>query len=324
MKRIRRQILLALGLSGMLGYLVPSLAAYPEKPVSLVVVFGAGGTNDVLARMLSEPLGHALGQTVVVENRPGAGGNIGAASVARSAPDGHTLLLAFPGLTTNASLYQSLHYDPVKDFTPISLLASAPSVLVTRPTSTAESLEEFKAELQARQGGANYGSAGVGTSSHLAAAMLNDTLKLDMQHIAYKGGAAALTDLAAGRIDVMTIPVPEVASLVQAGKVRALAVADSRRSALLPDVPTTQEWGLDDFEVGSWYGLSAPKGLPDEVSQTLTRAVKQVMSDEALQQRLEAQGITVVGSSAPEFSEFLANETTRWSTVIRNNNIQLD
>lgn len=324
MKRLRRQFLLALGLSGILGCMTPAVAAYPEKPVSLVVVFGAGGTNDVLARMLSEPLGRALGQTVVVENRPGAGGNIGAASVARSAPDGHTLLLAFPGLTTNAALYQSLQYDPTKDFTPISLLASAPSVIVTRPTSTAKTLEEFKAELQSRKGGANYGSAGVGTSSHLAAAMLNDILGLDMQHIAYKGGAAALTDLAAGRIDVMTIPVPEVASLVQGGKVRALAIADSRRSNLLPDVPTTQEWGLEDFKVGSWYGLAAPAGLPEEVNETVTRAVKQVMTDEALTQRLEGQGIAVVGSDAQEFAEFLSNETARWSAVIRNNNIQLD
>jgi len=302
----------------------PAVAAYPEKPITFVVVFGAGGTNDVVGRKLSEPLGKALGQPVVVENRPGAGGNIGAASVARSQPDGYTLLMAFPGLTTNKSLYPSLQYDPDRDFAPVSLLASAPSVIVAHPDADGSSLDAFVAYLKGKPGGANYGSSGNGASSHLAGAMLDDLLGLGMEHVPYKGGAPALTDLAAGRLDLMVIPLPEAMTLIRAGRVKPVMLASAQRSPLVPDVPTTREWGLKDFEVGSWYGLSVPAATPADVVGKLSAAVHEVVGNADIQRELREQGIEPIGSDPRAFADFLRQETDRWSAVIEKNGIKLD
>lgn len=300
-----------------------SAAEYPNKPISLVVVFGAGGTSDVVARIVGKPLGEALKQQVVVENRPGASGNIGATAVARAAPDGYTLLAAFPGLTTNAALYDKLSYDPAADFAPISLLASAPNVIVVNKDLPVNTLAELIEYARARPGKLNFGSAGAGASSHLAGEALNDLAGLSMTHVPYKGGAPALTDLAGGQLEVMVIPLPEVIGFIRNGRLKALALASAQRSPLLPDVPTTREAGLADFEVGSWYGLSAPAGTPPQVLDTLEAATIRALDTPEVVAAFEAQGIERIGSSRAEFAEFMRRETARWAAVIKKNDIKL-
>lgn len=300
-----------------------SAAAYPDKPISLVVVFGAGGTSDVVARIVGKPLGEALKQQVVVENRPGASGNIGATAVARAAPDGYTLLAAFPGLTTNAALYDKLNYNPAADFAPISLLASAPNVIVVNQALPVTTLAELIDYARARPGKLNFGSAGAGASSHLAGEALNDLAGLSMTHVPYKGGAPALTDLAGGQLDVMVIPLPEVINFIRSGRLKAVALASAQRSPLLPEVPTTREAGLPDFEVGSWYGLSAPAATPPQVLDALEAATIRALDTPEVVAAFEAQGIERIGSTRAEFAEFLRRETERWSAVIQKNNIKL-
>lgn len=297
---------------------------FPSKSINLVVVFGAGGTSDAVARILADPLGQALNTQVVVENKPGASGNIGAAHVARAAPDGYTLLAGFPGLTTNASLYSNLNYDPRKDFTPISLLASAPNVIVTHPGLPVNSVEELLKHAAKQPDGVNFGSAGAGASSHLAGELLKEIAGIQMTHVPYKGGAPALVDLASGRLDLMVIPLPEAISLINAGKLKALALASGQRSPLLPDVPTTKEAGLDDFEVGSWYGLLAPANTPPETVQKIGAAVNEALQSEKVRTAFQAQGIELVGSDAATFGKFLEDETARWARVIETNNIRLN
>jgi len=297
---------------------------FPSKSINLVVVFGAGGTSDAVARILADPLGQALGTQVVVENKPGASGNIGAAYVARAASDGYTLLAGFPGLTTNASLYSKLNYDPQKDFKPISLLASAPNVIVTHPGLPVNSVDELIKHAAKQPDGLNFGSAGAGASSHLAGELLKEITDIKMTHVPYKGGAPALVDLASGRLDVMVIPLPEAISLIKGGKLKALALASSKRSHLLPDVPTTKEAGLADFEVGSWYGLLAPAGTPSERVQKIGAAVKESLDSDKVREAFQAQGIELVGSDAATFGQFLDQETERWARVIEANEIRLD
>ena len=289
---------------------------FPSKSVNLVVVFGAGGTSDAVARILADPLGQALDTQVVVENKPGASGNIGAAYVARAAPDGYTLLAGFPGLTTNSALYSNLNYDPQKDFAPISLLASAPNVIVTHPALPVNSVDELIKHAKEQADGLNFGSAGAGASSHLAGELLKEITDIKMTHVPYKGGAPALVDLASGRLDIMVIPLPEAISLIKGGKLKALALASSKRSHLLPDVPTTKEAGLPDFEVGSWYGLLAPAGTPKERVQKIGSAVDETLQSDKVRETFRAQGIELVRSDAATFDQFLKQETERWARVI--------
>ena len=299
-------------------------AAYPDKPINLVVVFGAGGTSDVVARQVGQSLGDVLKSEVVVLNRPGAGGNIGATSVAKSVADGHTLLAGFPGLTTNGALYQKLGYDPENDFIPISLVASAPNVIVVPATSGATTLKEFIAQAGQKPAGLSFGSAGAGSSSHLAGELLKEITGLNFTHVPYKGGTPALVDLASGRLDLMIIPLPEAINLINSGKIKALALASDRRSKLTPNIPTTSEAGLNNFVVGSWYGLLAPRGTPDNVVATLSNATSKALKSESLNKNFDASGIEMVASTPDEFRKFLADETKRWQAVIEKNKIRLD
>ena len=304
--------------------LAAAASAYPAKPVSLVVVFGPGGTSDIVARLVGDALGNELKQQVVVENRPGAGGNIGASYVARATPDGYTLLAAFPGLTTNGALYSKLNYNPSADFAPISRLASAPNVIVVGSSLPVKTLDELLKYARSRSGEMNFGSAGAGSSSHLAGELLGELAGLKLTHIPYKGGAPALTDLAAGRLDVMVIPLPEAYSLIQSGKIKPLALASPNRSTLLPDVPTTKEAGLANFEVGSWYGLMAPAGTPADVIEKLSAATTRALRTSAIKEAFEKRGIDLVGDSPSQFKAFLGSETDRWAAVIKNKQIKLD
>jgi tripartite-type tricarboxylate transporter receptor subunit TctC len=310
-------VLIAFGIS-------TNAAAYPDKPINLVVVFGAGGTSDVVARQVGQSLSEVLKSEVVVLNRPGAGGNVGATFVAKSVADGYTLLAGFPGLTTNAALYQKLGYDPEKDFVPISLVASAPNVIVVPATSTATTLKEFIAQAGQKPAGLSFGSAGAGSSSHLAGELLKEITGLNFTHVAYKGGTPALVDLASGRLDLMIIPLPEAINLINSGKIKPLALASDRRSKLIPNVPTTREAGLNDFVVGSWYGLLAPRGTPDKVVAALSNATSKALKSEGINKNFDASGIEMVASTPDEFRKFLADETKRWQAVIEKNKIRLD
>ena len=310
-------LLVALGISS-------SAAAYPEKPINLVVVFGAGGTSDVVARQVGQSLGDVLKTEIVVLNRPGAGGNVGAASVAKAVPDGYTLLAGFPGLTTNGALYQKLGYDPEKDFVPISRVASAPNVIVVPATSTATTLKDFIAQASQKPAGLSFGSAGAGSSSHLAGELLKEITGLNFTHIPYKGGTPALVDLASGRLDLMIIPLPEAINLINSGKIKPLALASDRRSKLIPNVPTTSEAGLNNFVVGSWYGLLAPRGTPDKAVAVLSDATAKALKSESLIKSFDASGIEMVASTPEEFRKFLTDETNRWRAVIEKNKIRLD
>jgi tripartite-type tricarboxylate transporter receptor subunit TctC len=299
-------------------------STYPNKNINLVVVFGPGGTSDTVARVVGQSLSDALQQQVVVENRPGAGGNIGANHVAKAPADGYTLLAGFPGLTTNGALYRKLNYDPQKDFEPISLIASAPNVIVVSADSNVDSLQKLIEQGKTRKDALNFGSAGPGTSSHLAGELLKEMTGAKMQHIPYKGGAAALTDLASGRLDVMIIPLPESIGLIRSGKLKALALASSERSALIPEIPTTKEAGLSDFELGSWYGLLAPAGTPNDVILKLNGVAQQALLEKGVKDTFKSQGIEIIGSTPKKFDEFLRAETQRWGAVIEKNQIHLD
>jgi tripartite-type tricarboxylate transporter receptor subunit TctC len=298
--------------------------AYPDKPINLVVVFGAGGTSDVVARQVGQSLGDVLKTEVVVLNRPGAGGNVGAATVAKSVADGYTLLAGFPGLTTNGALYQKLNYDPEKDFVPISRVASAPNVIVVPGTSTATTLKDFIAQANQKPAGLSFGSAGAGSSSHLAGELLKEITGLNLTHVAYKGGTPALVDLASGRLDLMIIPLPEAVNLINTGKIKPLALASESRSKLIPNVPTTSEAGLKNFVVGSWYGLLAPRGTPDQVVAVLSNATAKALKSESLIKNFDTNGIELVASTPDEFRKFLLDETKRWEAVIKKNKIRLD
>lgn len=298
--------------------------AYPDKPINLVVVFGPGGTSDVVARQVGQSLGDVLKTEVVVLNRPGAGGNVGATFVTKSVADGYTLLAGFPGLTTNGALYQKLSYDPEKDFVPISRVASAPNVIVVPATSSATNLKDFIAQGNQKPGGLSFGSAGAGSSSHLAGELLKEITGLNLTHVAYKGGTPALVDLASGRLDLMIIPLPEAITLINSGKIKPLALASDHRSKLIPNVPTTSEAGLNNFVVGSWYGLLAPRGTPEQVVAVLSNATAKALKSDSLIKNFDASGIEMVASSPDEFKKFLTDETKRWRTVIEKNNIRLD
>jgi tripartite-type tricarboxylate transporter receptor subunit TctC len=268
MNRMRRRVAVALLAAGALG-LVPlahAQSGYPGKPVRLVVPFPAGGTTDILARAVAQKLSEAWGQSVVVDNRPGAGGNIGSELVARAAPDGYTLLMGTVGThAINASLYSKMPYDHVKDFAPVILVAGVPNVLVVNPSVPVNSVPELIAYLKANPGKVNFASSGSGTSIHLSGELFKVMTGVQMTHVPYKGSAPALTDLVGGQVQLMFDNLPSSLAFIKAGKLRALAVTSAARAAALPDVPTIAESGVPGFEASSWVGVLAPTGTPPDV-----------------------------------------------------------
>lgn len=299
---------------------------YPSRPIRLVVPFVAGGASDILARAIGQGLSDELGQPVVVDNRAGAGGNLGSDHVAKSAPDGYTLVLASVGThAINSSLYKKMPYDPVKDFTPIALFATVPTVLVVNPQVKANSARELLALAKARPGALNYASAGIGTTQHLAGEMLKESAGVDVVHVPYKGGGQAVGDLLAGQVTFMFPNIPVVHSHIKAGKLKALAVASSKRSSALPDVPTMAEaTGLKDFEVSTWFGILGPAGLPAETTQKLHRAINKVIASDAVTTRLEAQGATPLESTPEAFREFMVKEVDKWARVVKRAGIEAE
>jgi tripartite-type tricarboxylate transporter receptor subunit TctC len=300
---------------------LPSLAgaqAWPTKPIRLVVPFPPGGSTDLLARRIGEKLQASLGQTVVVENRGGAGGTTGSDAVAKSTPDGHTLLMGVTGTNAiSASLYPRLAYDPAKDFVPVSLVVSAPLVLVKGPGYAPKTLPEMVAALKTRPGSASFGSAGNGTSMHLTGEMFELAAKVAMVHIPYKGSAGALQDLMGGQIETMWGDFLVVQPQVLAGKVQALAVTSKARHPLLPDVPTVAESGFPGFEALSWQGVFAPAGTPQPVVELLNREINKALASPDLVDFFGARGFALGGSSSAEFGRFVQAEIVKWAAIVK-------
>lgn len=292
-------------------------ARYPYKPVKLVVPFAPGGAVDLLARIVGQELSKAWGQPVVVANRGGANGIIAAEAVARSAPDGYTLLLGTNGThAANEALYRDLPYKPKEDFAPIALLASIPHIVVAHPFVPARNLPELIALAKKDPGGLRYGSAGNGSSLHLSGELFEQATGTDMVHVPYKGGGAALTDLLAGRTQAMFAVAPLVLPQIKAGKLRPLAVMSNKRSPLAPDVPTTAEQGVQGVESTAWIGLLAPKGTPPAVVEKLSQAVGEALKDENIQAQLRQRGFDVEEGTPAEFARFLSDETAKWKEVV--------
>ena len=289
----------------------------PDRPIRLVVPFAPGGSTDVTARLVAEAIAPRLGQPVVIENRPGAGGNIGSEAVARAAPDGHTLVMGTSSThATNPALYRNLPYQPLRDFAPVSQVAFIPNLLVVNPEVPARDLPALIALARARPGSLNFGNAGSGTSQHLSAAMIASRAGIEVTHVAYRGGAPAVTDLLGGKIQAMAAPLVEVVAHVQANRLRAIGVTTARRSSLLPDVPTIAET-IPGFEVALWNGILAPAGTPAAAVLRISAAIAEAMRTEDMRVRLAQQGSEPVGSNPDQFAAFIAAEIPKWAELVR-------
>jgi tripartite-type tricarboxylate transporter receptor subunit TctC len=304
-----------------LGGLVLAAAAmaqpseYPTKPVRVVVAFTAGGTTDILARAVSQKLTERFKQTFIIDNKPGGGGNIGTELAARAAPDGYTLIVNSVGpMAVNPTLFKKLNINPLTDLVPVVQIADVPNVLVVHPSLPVKTLDEFIAYAKAHPGKLNYGSTGIGTSSHLSGFMLSKRVGAETTHVPYKG-ADALTDLLAGRVQFMFATIPSVIQHIQAGKLRAIAVTSVKRSRSLPEVPTVADSGFPGFEAGSWFGFFAPKGTPEPVIATLNKAVNEALP--ALEAQMVREGADPVGGSPAQFGQFVQKEYEKWKLIVR-------
>ncbi len=298
--------------------------SYPNRPVRMLVGFPPGGTSDILARTISARLGAALGQPVVVENRPGASGNIAAEQVAKAAPDGYTLIMGTTSLAISQSLYTKLQYDLVRDLAPVTQAANYTNLLVVHPSLPVTSVQELIALARAKPGTLNFGSAGNGTPPHMTGAMFNSHANVNIQHIPYKGGAPAITDLIGGQIVIMFDNVPPLFPHVKAGKMRPLAVTSLRRIAALPDIPTLDEAGLKGFDSVGWNGVFAPHGTPRDIVERLHTEIAKVLAIPEVRDGLIAQGADPVGNSPEAFGAWVKAEVQKWAKVVRESGARID
>ncbi|WP_235844700.1 Bug family tripartite tricarboxylate transporter substrate binding protein [Cupriavidus agavae] len=332
MKRILRKsagerlLFLAMGLAALSMSALPRLALaqpddYPARPVRIIVPFAAGGVADALPRLIGQKLSEAWGKPVVIDNKPGAAGNIGMESVARATPDGYTLGLAPAGnLTVNPILFRKLTFD-TRDFVPVTMLAASPNVLVVNPSVPARSLKELVAYARTRPGELNFASPGSGSGAHLAGELFNLDAGIKTVHVPYNGMATALNDVLGGQVQMMFGGISTVLQHIRTGKLVPLAVAGPHRLPQLPNVPTVAESGYPGFDVTSWYGLVAPKGTPDAVVRKWQADVARVLRDPDVRQKLDALGLEPVGSSSQAFGETIASETTKWRAIVHRANI---
>ncbi|MEJ5990379.1 tripartite tricarboxylate transporter substrate binding protein [Ramlibacter sp. PS3R-8] len=302
-----------------------AFAAYPDKPIRLVIGFPAGGPLDQHARLLAERLQAALGQPLIIDYKAGAGGTVGAQDVMKAPADGYTLMLANTGvMVINPALYSKLPYQTLRDFTPIARTAMQPLALLVNPQLPVNSLKEFVAYAKARPGQVNYGSAGNGGISHLVPEMFKNAAGLFMVHIPYRGSAPAFTDLMGGQVQFMAESIPQAAAYHKQGKVRALAVTSRERNPALPEIPTVMETGLKDFEVVGFYGFLAPANLPKDVRDRLSDAFRQVLTSPEIRNRMIAQGADPAFLGAEDFAKYLAAEMPRWADAVRKSGARLD
>jgi tripartite-type tricarboxylate transporter receptor subunit TctC len=307
--------------------LLPPLAGaqnYPVKPLRLIAPFPTGA-SQILAHMLSEKLAESLGQPVVVDYRPGGGGNIGAEIAARMPPDGYTLVILSASHATSPSMYKKLKYDPIKDFTPVSLAATVPNLIVVHPSLPVKTLKELAALGQRNPGKLTFGSGGVGSSNHLASELFASINKISMVHVPYKGASIALTNILSGESDMVVVTVPATIPFIQAGRLRGLAVLDTKRVPQLPQLPTSIEAGMPELQLTTWYGVSAPAGVRGDIITRLHKDLVAAMHAADVRQRLAGVGIDAAVSATPaEFGDYLRAEVARWAKVIRDAKIQFD
>ena len=297
--------------------IIANAEPYPSKPVRVVVAFSAGGTTDILARSVGQQLSERFKQPFIIDNKPGAGGNIGTEFVVRSPPDGYTLIVDSVGpIAVNPTLYKGLNYDPLTDLVPIVQIANVPNVLVVHPSLGVKNFDEFVAYAKANPGKLYYGSTGIGTSSHLSGFMLSNRAGVDVTHVPYKG-ADALNDLLSGRVQFMFATIPSVIQHIETGKLVALAVTSAKRSRSLPNVPTVIENGFPGFEAGSWFGFFAPKGTPQAIAAQLNGAVNDILGMPPIQNQMIREGADPAGGSAAEFAQFVRREYDKWKVIVR-------
>ncbi len=322
MKKVLFALLLAV-----LALTAPSAMAqqYPSKPIVLVVPFAPGGTSELISRLVAQKLTERLGQQVVVENRPGAAGNIAMEQVARAAPDGYTLILGHIGtLAVNPAMFPKLPYDAIKDFAPVSLIAAVPNIVTVNPAVPAKTLKEFLDLARAKPGSINYGSAGNGSAGHLAMEYLKRIAKADMVHVPYKGTGPMLTDLLAGQTQATFTGSSPLIPHIKSGKLRALAVGSAVRIPSLPEVPTVAESGFAGFETSQWYGIIAPAKTPPAIIQKLSVEIAQVMKQPDVIARLSGDGTVMIGSTPNEFAAYISKEMKRWGEVVHDANIKAE
>jgi tripartite-type tricarboxylate transporter receptor subunit TctC len=300
-------------------------AAFPSKPITIIVPFSAGGTTDILARVIGLHMGTDLGQPVVVDNRAGAGGNIGGQAAARANPDGYTLFMGTVGThAINQSLYKKMPFDPIKDFAPLSRVAMVPNLLVANPAQPYKNVKELIAYGKAHPGKINFGSSGNGSSIHLSGELFKQMTGVDMQHVPYRGSAPAVSDLLGGQISVMFDNMPSAIQHVKGGKLRALAVTTAKRSPALPDVPTIAEAGVPGYEATSWFGLLAPAGTPAPIVAKLNASILKALADPEVKKKLAEQGAESHGEKPEEFAAFIKSETAKWGKVVKESGASLD
>ena len=317
----RRTVLRAVAAATMGAALMPAAFAadkFPSKPITMVVPFVAGGTTDILARIVGQSLGEELGQPVIIDNRAGAGGNIGGQFAARSAADGYTIFMGTVGTNAiNEWLYKKMPFNPNKDFAPLTRVANVPNLLVANPQQPFKDVKELIAYAQANPGKVNFGSSGSGSSIHLSGELFKMMTKVDMVHIPYKGSAPAVTDLLGNQIAIMFDNMPSAIQHVRSGKLRPLAVTTAKRSPELPDVPTVAEAGVPGYEATSWFGLFAPAKVPADVQAKLHAAIIKVLQKPDVVKKIGDQGGEVVTESQAEFAKFIAAENEKWKKVVK-------
>jgi tripartite-type tricarboxylate transporter receptor subunit TctC len=301
----------------MLGLTFASAQTYPDRPITLVVPYPAGGGNDVLGRLVAERMGKTLNGTIVVENRGGAGGTIGTRQVAKAAPDGYTMLIATSSLAINPSLYPNVGYDPRKDFAPIGLLASGANVVLVHPSVPAKSIAELIALAKKNPGKLNFASTGSGSSVHLAAELFAAMAGIKINHVPYRGSGPALNDLLGGHVTMMFATLPSAIGIVRGGKVRALAVTGARRSDVFPELPTIAEAGLAGYEAELHYGLVAPAGTPRPIVEQLNAALRAALTDATLRERLAREGAVPMPSTPEEYVADIEAEEKKWGKIVR-------
>jgi tripartite-type tricarboxylate transporter receptor subunit TctC len=321
----RRIASLTLALALSLVSILAAAQAWPSKPIKYIVPFAPGGTTDILGRTIADKLSIALGQPVVIENKPGAGGGLGAEFVAKAAPDGYTIMGGTISThAINASLYKDLPYDPVKNFVPITLIARVPNMLVINPNVPAKNVQELVALLKANPGKYTFASSGNGTSQHLSGELFKIQAGVDMQHIPYKGSPPALQDVMGGQVTMTFDNITTAWPLAKDGKLRAVAVTTAKRSSIAPDVPTLAEAGLPGYEIGSWQGVFAPAGTPPEIVKRLNAEIVKIINSPDVQQRLSTLGAEPAPNTPEEFAAMVKLEVVKWADVVKKSGAKVD
>jgi tripartite-type tricarboxylate transporter receptor subunit TctC len=322
----RRRFASVLMGSLLVGLGAPALAeeSFPTRPITIVVPFSAGGTADVLARAIAVRLQNKYGQSVIVENRPGAGGNIGAQVVSVAKPDGYTLVLGTVGTHATFSTYRHLNYDPVKDLRPIIVLGEVPCVIAVHPSQPFKNLAQFLTYAKSNPDTLTFGSAGVGSSTHMVGELFEQAAGIKLRHVPYRGSSMAMNDLMAGQIDMMFELITTAAPIVKSGAIRALAVTSRQRSSALPDVPTVDELGIAGFEATGWFTIATAAGVPDPIVAKLNRDIDEILRAPNLQDLWQTLALTVMGGSEGRAASFFESERDKWGKVINAANIHID